>query len=200
MPSTQPLYLILIPLAYLLGSVPTGIVVSRAFGKADPRTAGSRNIGATNVGRTSGKAAGVLTLAGDIIKGALPAYIALLVEPDPVFVSLVALAAFIGHLFPIYLRFRGGKGVATACGVMLVISPIATLLSGAVFLIAVLVKRYVSLGSMLASVSLPVFLSFIRGGKPYVPMGIIISVLIIIKHTDNIRRLAAGKENKIRRK
>ena len=197
MPSTPSLYLALIPLAYLLGSVPTGIVVSKALGKADPRTAGSGNIGATNVGRTSGKAAGILTLAGDIIKGALPVYIAFLVNRDAAFVSLVGLAAFIGHIFPIYLKFRGGKGVATACGIMLVISPAATLLSGAVFLAVVLVKRYVSLGSMAASASLPVFLSCIRGGKPYVPMGVAISVLIIIKHIDNIKRLVSGHENKI---
>lgn len=186
-----------VPIAYLLGSIPTGILVSKAFGGADPRTSGSKNIGATNVGRTSGKLAGILTLVGDILKGALPTYLALRLNGDVLFVSLVGLAAFLGHLFPVFLGFRGGKGVATALGVMAVISPLATLLCGAVFIITVLLKRYVSLGSMISAAALPVFLSFLHKGKAYMPMGVLIAAFIILKHRDNIKRLAEGKENKI---
>ncbi|MBI2412732.1 MAG: glycerol-3-phosphate 1-O-acyltransferase PlsY [Deltaproteobacteria bacterium] len=199
MPSGENLtYLLLIPVAYLLGSVPTGIVIVRLLGGVDPRSAGSKNIGATNVGRTSGKLPGILTLIGDLFKGALPVFIAFrLAGPEPLLVSLTGLAAFLGHLFPVYLGFKGGKGVATACGVMLIISPIATLLSAGVFVITVLIKRYVSLGSILAAASMPVFLSFLTRGKPFVPLGVAIGALVIIKHRENIRRLAEGRENKI---
>ncbi len=189
---------ILIPIAYLLGSIPTGVIVARAFGANDPRRAGSKNIGATNVGRTAGKAAGVVTLIGDLFKGALPAFAAVSLTNEVRLISLVGFAAFIGHLFPIFLGFRGGKGVATACGVMLVVAPLATLLSAAVFVMAVLVKKYVSLGSMLAAASLPVFLSFLPHARPFVPLGVALSALVIIKHKENIKRLAEGRENKFK--
>lgn len=198
---TRTLYfLIFIPLAYLIGSIPTGIIIVKLFGGVDPRSAGSGNIGATNVGRTSGRSAGVLTLIGDLVKGALPTYGAFLLYPETSFVSLVGLASFLGHLFPIYLKFKGGKGVATACGVMLVISPIATLLSALVFVILVAARRYVSLGSIGAAAMLPVFLSFLTKGRPYLPVGVLISTLVILKHKENIRRLAEGKENKVGKK
>jgi glycerol-3-phosphate acyltransferase PlsY len=202
-------YLLLIPFAYILGSVPFAIIVAKAFGKADPRTVGSGNVGATNVARTAGKKAGAVTLIADILKGALPVYFSfylsplafavpgLNINPTAFFASLVALSAFFGHLFPVFLRFKGGKGVATACGVMFVISPTATLLSGVVFIIAVVVKKYVSLGSMLSAALMPVFLSFLPSKKDYVLTGVIIAVLIIWRHKENIRRLAHGKENKI---
>ncbi len=189
---------ILIPIAYLLGSIPTGVIVARAFGANDPRNAGSKNIGATNVGRTAGKLAGVITLIGDLLKGAAPVLAAASLTNDVRLISLVGFSAFIGHLFPVFLGFRGGKGVATACGVMLVVAPVATLLSGAVFVAAVLVKKYVSLGSMLAAASLPVFLSFIPGSKPFVPMGAVLGALVIIKHKENIKRLAEGRENRFK--
>ncbi|MBI5492806.1 MAG: glycerol-3-phosphate 1-O-acyltransferase PlsY [Deltaproteobacteria bacterium] len=198
---TRTLYfLIFIPLAYLIGSIPTGIIIVKLTGGVDPRSAGSGNIGATNVGRTSGKMAGVFTLIGDLVKGALPTYGAFLLYPDTLFVSLIGLASFLGHLFPVYLKFKGGKGVATACGVMLVISPIATLLSASVFILLVAAKRYVSLGSMGAAAMMPVFLSFLTKGRPYLPVGVLISTLVILKHKENIRRLAEGKENKVGRK
>lgn len=187
----------IVPIAYLLGSVPVGVLVSRAFGGADPRSAGSGNIGATNVGRTSGKAAGVLTLIGDVLKGAVPVLAAFVLYPEPPFVAAAGLSAFMGHLWPVFLGFRGGKGVATALGVMAVIAPLSTLLSALVFVSAVVFKRYVSLGSMVSAAMLPVFLSFFPASRPYMPMGVIIAVLVIVKHKDNIKRLVEGKENKI---
>jgi len=193
----NPYFWILVPVAYLLGSVPMGVLVSKAFGGVDPRSSGSGNIGATNVGRTSGKAAGVLTLIGDLLKGAVPVFAAFALYPEPRFVAAVGLGAFMGHLWPVFLGFRGGKGVATALGVMIVIAPASTLLSALVFIAAAFVKRYVSLASMLSAAMLPVFLSFFPASKPYMPMGVIIAVLIIIRHKDNIKRLVEGKENKI---
>lgn len=191
------LYIVAALLSYLLGSVPTGIVVVRLFGGVDPRSAGSGNIGATNVGRTSGKAAGILTLVGDALKGALPVFLAFRFYPEAAFVSLAGLTAFLGHLFPIYLGFKGGKGVATALGVMALVSPFATLLSALVFVVLVAIKRYVSLGSIAAAAMLPVFISFFPAYKPYLPMSLAVSVLVIMKHKENIKRLAEGKENKI---
>ena len=190
-------YIVFIIASYLLGSIPTGIVISRIFGKGDPRKAGSGNIGATNVGRTSGSLAGILTLLGDVLKGALPVIVTFQIMPESLLVSLVGLAAFLGHLFPVYLGFKGGKGVATGLGVMVVICPLATLLSAAVFAVVAYLKRYVSLASMIAAAMLPVFMSFFPRGRNYVGMGVVVAVLIIWKHKDNIKRLAAGTENRI---
>lgn len=216
------LSIILIPAAYLLGSVPFGIVFGRLLGGVDPRTAGSMNIGATNVARTVGKAAGVLTLLFDVLKGALPTLAAFYLggaivssysaleasggppspfpehmNPAVLIVSVTGFAAFMGHLFPVFLRFKGGKGVATACGMMFVVSPLATALSVAVFALVVLLKRYVSLASIISASLLPVFLSFIPSRKDYVMLGVVVAFFVIIKHKDNIKRLAAGVENKI---
>lgn len=190
-------YIIFVVAAYLLGSIPTGIVISRLMGKGDPRKSGSGNIGATNVGRTSGKLAGILTLLGDVLKGALPVFVAFQLMPESLLISLVGLAAFIGHLFPVYLGFKGGKGVATGLGVMVVICPLATLLSAVVFAVLAYFKRYVSLASMVSAAMLPVFMSFMPRGKNYVGMGVVVAVLIIFKHKDNIKRLVAGTENRI---
>jgi len=191
------IYIISVVVAYLVGAIPCGIVVSRLMGKGDPRKAGSGNIGATNVGRTSGSLAGILTLLGDALKGGVPVFLAFQYYPESLFVSLVGLAAFLGHLFPVYLGFKGGKGVATGLGVMLVICPIATLLSAAVFAVVAYLKRYVSLASIIAAAMLPVFMSFFPRGRNYVGMAVVVAVLVIIKHKDNIKRLVAGTENKI---
>ncbi len=183
--------------SYLLGSVPFGILIARLFGGVDPRSAGSGNIGATNVARSAGRAAGVLTLLADLLKGAVPVLLAQSLQPGAAVISLVGLAAFAGHIFPVYLGFRGGKGVATALGVMLAVSPPAALLCAGVFAVVVAFKRYVSLGSMIAAAMLPVFLSFLHGYGPYVPMGAAMAALVIIKHRANIKRLVEGTENRV---
>lgn len=198
--TTYTLYHLFIPAAYLLGSIPFGIIVARAFGGVDPRNAGSKNIGATNVVRTAGKAAGMLTLLLDVAKGIAPMLALRLLYPEPRLMTLTGLAAIAGHLFPVFLGFKGGKGVATAAGVMFVVSPLATILSIAVFIVVVLAKRYVSLGSIISSAAMPVFLSVIPGSRAYVPMGVAVAVLIIVKHRENIKRLVAGAENKIGKK
>ena len=182
--------------AYALGSVPFGMLVSWAFGGPDPRKEGSGNIGATNVARTSGKAAGGLTLVLDVAKGALPAYLALLFIGDPAGVAIVGYAAFIGHVFPVFLRFKGGKGVATAAGVLLVVAPIALLTSTCLLLALVFITRYVSVGSISAAVTLPLFIAIMPWYKDYLFLGVAIAVFIIYKHTDNLKRLREGTEKR----
>jgi glycerol-3-phosphate acyltransferase PlsY len=186
----------LIVVAYLMGSIPVGVAVTRFFGGADPRTMGSGNIGATNVRRAAGKTAGIVTLIGDCLKGFLPTLFAFHFFPSVKVVGLTGLAAFLGHIFPVFLRFKGGKGVATALGVFLVISPIATLLSVVVFVILLLIFRYVSLSSISAAVSMPIFLGLLPSSKSFAPLGAMVAVIIILTHTKNIKRIIEGKENR----
>lgn len=186
---------VLAAFAYVLGSVPFGLVTARLFGGPDPRTVGSGNIGATNVMRTSGKPAGILTLLTDVGKGALPTLLALYLIKDPAWVSVVGLSAFLGHLFPVFLKFRGGKGVATACGVFSVISPLTVFLAASVFLIALVSTKYVSVSSISAAVSIPLFLALISGGGDYAALGTAVALLVVLKHRDNIRRLREGTES-----
>lgn len=188
-------YLVLI-FAYLLGSVPFGIICASIFGGADPRTMGSRNIGATNVRRSAGKSAAALTLALDILKGALPVLVACALGLPEAFIAAAGFFAFLGHLYPIFLRGKGGKGVATACGLMFVLSPLATLIALLVFIIAFVVKRYVSLASMLAAISMPVSLYLLHIHGSYVGLGLIVALFIIWRHRANIKRLLSGDEAK----
>ena len=186
----------LIFFSYLLGSLPVGVVLARFKGK-DPRQEGSGNIGATNVMRTAGKMLGIITLAGDILKGLIPVLVARYLEMDQFVVALVGLVAFLGHLFPIFLRFRGGKGVATALGVFLGISPLAAAISVAVFIIVVVIWRYVSLGSLTGVAVTPVSLFFLRAPLVQIVLCIVMVVLVFVKHGDNIKRLLAGTEHRI---
>ncbi|MCX7770932.1 MAG: glycerol-3-phosphate 1-O-acyltransferase PlsY [Proteobacteria bacterium] len=187
--------------SYLLGSVPTGVIISRYFFNVDIQKVGSGNIGATNVARTLGKKVGILTLIGDALKGVIPIILVRLYEPYPLNQPLIffcALGAFLGHLFPIYLKFKGGKGVATALGIFLMLFPFQTMLSAIVFFIIVYFSRYVSLGSISASIVMPILVSFRAQNTYQIALSIIISLLIIIKHKDNIHRLLEGRENKLK--
>lgn len=188
--------LLLIVVAYLIGSIPVGILLARLKGK-DPRKTGSGNIGATNVMRSAGKLFGILTLFGDILKGFVPVFITVLSkEPDAV-VALVGLAAFVGHLFPIFLGFKGGKGVATGAGVFLAIGPLSVLFSFMVFAVVFLIWRYVSLGSLLGTISIVLFFVIFREPPAFIVLALLIGIGVYIKHSPNIRRLLSGTENKI---
>jgi glycerol-3-phosphate acyltransferase PlsY len=182
--------------AYLLGSVPTGVILARAFSDVDPRTQGSRNIGATNIYRTAGKKLGIITLLGDILKGLIPVVIGRSALDSHFWIGAVALAVFLGHLYPIYLKFKGGKGIATALGAFLALAPLAAILSFLVFAAVVYKSRYISLGSLTATAAFPVFLAFLRSQAIYIPFAVIIGALIFYRHRENIQRLRAGKENK----
>jgi acyl phosphate:glycerol-3-phosphate acyltransferase len=185
---------------YLLGSIPFGYLLVRAFRGADVRTIGSGNIGATNVARTS-PLLGLLTLALDVLKGAAGVGLALMLFPGSRTAAFVAaLAAVCGHIFPVWLRFRGGKGVATGLGSFGLLTPKAILLAMTVFVVMLATFRYVSLASVAAAASLPVFALLLREGSGSVQIVLVSlsSALIILKHRQNIRRLMGGTEPKFK--
>ncbi|HNQ46568.1 MAG TPA: glycerol-3-phosphate 1-O-acyltransferase PlsY [Syntrophorhabdus sp.] len=186
----------LIVFAYLLGSVPVGLLLSKIKG-ADPRAVGSGNIGATNVMRAAGKITGALTLIGDVLKGLIPVMIAFMLGETKIIVTAAGLAAFLGHLFPVFLRFKGGKGVATALGVYLGLDPFAVLIAIIIFVLTISKWGFVSLGSLVGVAAMPLLLYFLSAPVQYIYLVLIIGALIFIKHKDNIRRLVAGTENKI---
>lgn len=180
--------------AYLLGAIPFGLLFSRLISKRDPREHGSGNIGATNALRTGGRLVGALTLLADILKGALPVWLALHLGWDQPWVAAVALAAFFGHIFPVYLGFRGGKGVATMFGVMLPWLPLAAAAAFAVWFVALKIWHYVSLASILAGLSLPLAVWAFDGGLPAMATAIVLALMMTLRHASNIRRLRDGTE------
>lgn len=190
------LYLLLIIASYFIGAIPTGVVLAKALSGKDIRQEGSGNIGATNVTRVLGKKLGALTLAGDLLKGFLPVCIGSYLVPSLSVVCLMGLAAFLGHLFPVYLGFKGGKGVATALGVFLYFAPLVIFIEVVVFVAVVGIWKYVSLGSLIAAASMPLLLLIIGSSKPVVLLSIAFALLIFIKHKANIQRLLSGTENK----
>ena len=192
-------WLLLVGFAYLLGSVPCGVVVARLLGQDDPRGAGSGNIGATNVARTVGRTAGVATLLGDVCKGLIPTAWAGASFASPWAVAGVGLAAYLGHLFPLYLGFKGGKGVATGLGVFLGIAPGTALLAAAVFGGVAWKGRLVSLASLCAAGALPLLLAFFGAPLAHVALGLAVGGLSMWKHGGNIERLLEGTENRLGR-
>ena len=183
--------------AYLLGSVPTGLLLGKAFG-VDIRTTGSGNIGATNVYRTLGRRLGVITLLGDCLKGLLPILAAQWFGLPDFWIAAVGFAAFFGHVFSLFLGFKGGKGVATALGVFLGASPLAVLASFVVFTLVLLKWRYISLASISAAAAIPMIVALIDPRPHIIVMTLLIAALVIGKHRDNIGRLRAGTENKFK--
>jgi len=190
-------WLFLMVFAYLLGSVPTGLIVSRIFGGEDPRKAGSGNIGATNIARTAGKLPGILTLVGDALKGFIPAVWAAASFESPLAMATVGLAAYLGHLFPLYLQFKGGKGVATGFGVFLALATGPVILAAIVFAGVVWKWRMVSLGSVCSAVALPLLCGFLGRPGSITLLAVVVAALTVWKHWDNIDRILAGTENKI---
>ena len=194
------LYLITPLAAYLLGSVSSAILISRLLGLPDPRTEGSRNPGATNVLRLGSKPGAVLTLVGDIAKGVLPVVAARWILDEPVLLTLAALGAFLGHLFPVYFRFEGGKGVATALGVLAAIDwQLASILI-ATWLVVAAVFRYSSLAALVTAAAAPVYLFWLTGEPVFVALGVVLAALLFFRHSENIRRLLCGNESKIGKK
>ena len=196
---------ILFTAAFLLGSIPTGYIIAKMYG-VDIRTQGSGNTGATNVGRALGKKAGMLTLLLDACKGIIPTIAAPVFAPlgaqgygIEALASILGMFAIFGHCFSPFLGFKGGKGVATSLGVFLVIAPLPTLVSTAIFIFCVKVFGYVSVGSIVASLSVPLSIAF-SFPKPYSPtvlhVSIIVALLIIVRHKKNILNLIQGNENR----
>ena len=185
----------MIAVAYLFGSLSSAVVISRLFGLPDPRTAGSKNPGATNVYRLGGRAPALLVLVMDILKGTIPVYGSYFLGIEPITLGLIAIFACLGHIFPLYFGFQGGKAVATAFGAML---PIGLDLAGLLILswvIIVFLTGYSSLGALIA-VSLAPLFTFLIKPLYTVPVAML-SLLIIVRHKDNITRLLAGNESKV---
>ena len=198
--------LLIAAVSYLLGSIPVGYLLVRIFRHEDIRSVGSGNIGATNVLRSGGKGLGAATFLLDMLKGCsavwLGGYLGSLLLPGTPHRSAQALAAFVavlGHMFPVWLKFRGGKGVATGFGVFLVAAPLAALAAISVFFLVLALTRYVSLASILGAASFPPFAWFlVKGDQPpfYIAVQCAVAFLIIVKHHQNIRRLLAGTESR----
>ncbi len=189
----------LVVFAYLVGSIPFGMVVAKAFDRGlDLRRAGSGNIGATNVARTLGKGPGALTLLLDAGKGVLVLSLTSywMGPSSHAWLALVGGAAFLGHVFPVYLRFKGGKGVATALGVVAYLSPVTVFVLLVLFVAVVYFTRYISLGSLCAAVCLPVVVALLEGPRSYLNLSLVIAFLVIYTHRENIHRLLAGQENR----
>lgn len=189
---------IAIIVAYLFGSLSSAIIVCKAMGLPDPRTHGSHNPGATNVLRIGGSKAAAVTLIGDMLKGYIPVLIASTLEFTPLTIAGVMFAAFIGHLFPLYFRFQGGKGVATFMGCVLALNwP-----SGAAYLCCwVLIAtfiRFSSLASLISSLLVPAFVWYFTGNDIYYTVTLLMSLILIYRHISNIQRLVTGKESKIK--
>ena len=185
--------LVLVILGYLAGCVPSGLLLGRRVG-IDVRRHGSGNIGATNVARSAGALLGLATLVADAAKGALPVLVARALDGRPAVATAAGVAAFVGHVFPVTLRFAGGKGVATAVGVLLVIAPLALLCSLIVFALTFLLTRYVSLGSVLAAIAVPVAIAALGYPRSTLAAASVMSAIIVVRHRENLARLRAGTE------
>ena len=198
---------VILPLfAYLLGSIPWGLVLTRLFTSIDIRQLGSGNIGATNVRRVAGTTLGALTLAGDVLKGAFPVWLAVTITAPnelwgEIYISLVAIAAFSGHLYPVYMKFKdGGKGVATAGGCFVVISPMACVVAILIFILFICLFKRVSASSLAAVAALPVAVWYVTGSGVLTGCAVVTAIFIYFRHIDNIKRLLTGAEPSIRNK
>ena len=187
----------LIVVAYLVGTMPFAFLVSRRVGGADVRYAGSGNVGTANVLRTAGVPTAAFVLVLDVSKGAAAVLLAQRLGADGVLLAATAAAVVTGHVFPVWLRFRGGKGVATACGAFLILAPVATAVSAGVFTVVVWATRYVSVGSVSASMLLPP-LVYANDGQPSLVASISgVALLILYRHRANLQRLSAGCERRL---
>ena len=183
--------------AYLIGAIPVGVIVARLAGGADLRRTGSGNIGATNVLRTLGRGPAVATLVGDVVKGALATVVAALAAGPAWAVPAGAVAAIVGNCWPIFLRFRGGKGMATGLGAFLVIAPWALLPVAVVWLAIVWASRLVSLGSLVAAVALPLAVAFMGYPRATTSAAVAAAAIVVVRHRQNLTRLCRGAEPRL---
>jgi len=183
--------------SYLIGAIPTGVVLTRMVGGADIRKSGSGNIGATNVYRVAGRKLGIMTLVGDCLKGVLPVLVAVsMLQLSDQQVALVALTAFLGHCYPVYLGFKGGKGVATALGIFLVLSPLSVLCVLGIFVAVLYLWRFISLASISAAAAVPLIVLYFERSTPIFAATLVIAAIVIWRHRSNIQRLRAGNESR----
>ncbi|HEX8662995.1 MAG TPA: glycerol-3-phosphate 1-O-acyltransferase PlsY [Beijerinckiaceae bacterium] len=192
-----PYFIAALAIGYLFGSIPFGLILTRLAGAGDIRAIGSGNIGATNVLRTGRKGLAAATLVGDVLKGTVAVLIAAQFGPN--LAILAALGAFLGHLFPVWLKFKGGKGVATYIGCLLGLKPIAVVAFGAIWLVMALATRYSSLSGLVASAAMPPVLWWL-GERQMAELFVVLTLIVWWRHRENIRRLAAGTEARIGQK
>lgn len=185
--------------AYLLGSIPVGLLISKSTQGLDPRQAGSKNIGATNVMRVAGKKAAALTLIGDLLKGLLPVAVARFLGMSDEGLLWVGFGAILGHIFPVYLHFKGGKGVATSFGVFLALAPLIALLALLIWIAGMSLSKYSSVGALSAFAALPFLAVLLKPEMKFILFSTIISILVYIRHKENIQRLIAGREEQAHR-
>ena len=192
--------LFLIVAGYLIGSLSSAIILCKLAGLPDPRTEGSGNPGATNVMRIGGKKLAALTLLGDLLKGLIPVLLAKILGQSAIVISLVAVAAFLGHLYPLFFGFKGGKGVATAFGAVLGLNPFVALCAFGVWLLIFFISKISSLSSLTAAISVPFFLFFFNAPTAIVGAVIFMDLFLIYRHKSNIERLLRGEEGKLKAK
>ena len=185
-------------ITYLMGSIPFGVLFARAQ-NINLQEHGSRNIGATNVTRILGKKAGIFTLLGDTFKGWLAILLAYLVLTDPYAIAVAGVTAFLGHLFSVFIKFKGGKGVAIGLGIHLYIMPIPTLMAIGVFALTLWVFNYVSLSSICSSIALPIFGILTNVPVPYIYMSLGIAIMVVFRHHENILRILMGTESRFQK-
>jgi len=188
---------LLVAAAYMIGSIPTGLILGKACG-VDVRREGSGNIGATNLYRTVGRKVGIMTLFGDCLKGFVPVLAVSYSSLPSDYAVWVGLAAFSGHVFSLFLKFKGGKGVATALGVFLALTPLALAMAVGVFALLLYFRRSVSLGSIGAAAVMPVAVALLGGSRILTVATLLIAAVVIFRHHENIRRLMAGSESKFK--
>ncbi len=188
--------LYLIPIAYIIGSIPFGVLVARQKG-IDLQNVGSKNIGATNVLRTAGKGAAAATLVGDSLKGAAAVMLGRLMLGSEFWEGAMGISAILGHLYPVFLSFKGGKGVATSFGVLAVYSPLPAVILIIIWIFSAFFTKYSSLAAITAFISLPVIFLLFGASSIKISFAILLAILIILRHKDNIKRLLEGTEEKI---
>ena len=187
----------LVATAYIIGGIPFAFVLARRWGGTDVRYSGSGNTGAANVLRTTGPALALAVLAPDMSRGYVTVFAARSLGADPVGQGLVAIAVVAGHILPVWLKFRGGKGVATACGAFAVLAPTAALLAAITFMLTVWVTRYISVGSMSAALALGPLAYATAASPPVVVSALVVAMLVVVRHASNLRRLHAGRERRL---
>jgi len=193
-------WLLFTVIGYLIGSISSAVLVSRMMGLPDPRMEGSKNPGATNVLRLGNKAAAAFTLIGDLLKGTAPVLLAASISANPLAIAGAAAGAFLGHLFPVFFQFKGGKGVATALGVFLGISPLLGLALALTWLVTALIFRFSSLAAIVAAASAPAWAWWATANTVYILLALSLGVILIWRHQANIGRLMSGTESRIGKK
>ena len=189
---------IILPIcAYLIGSISSAVIVSKLMGLPDPRESGSNNPGATNVLRLGGTKAAVITLIGDLLKGLIPVVVCQFLTSNPLTIALVGLAAFLGHLYPLFFSFKGGKGVATGLGVFFGLSGYVSIMLLGIWLATAYISRYSSLAALVAAALAPLLILFFLPGSSYFLLACCIAGLLFWRHRGNISRLLQGNESKI---